>query len=105
MSMGFSSASVAIKVPLSWKLPFQYILFVFIIKIAEMILENEQEEQKPEKLSLRKELKRKRQEHNVLFNNTEREREMPKFDGVHTPALPTVPPGHTSTGNYFYLIF
>lgn len=67
---------------------------------TEMVLENKQEEQKPEKLSLRKELKRKRQEHNVLFNNTEREREMPKFDGIHTTALPTVLPGHTSADKF-----
>lgn len=63
---------------------------------TEMSLENEQEEQKPEKLSLRKELKRKRQEHTVLSNNTVREGDMPNFDGINTPALPTVPPENTS---------
>eukprot|EP01018_Ginkgo_biloba_P010179 Gb_31051 [translate_table: standard] len=65
---------------------------------TEMIMENEQEEQKPEKFSLRRELKRKRQEHHVSLNNPEKERNMPKLDGDHISMLPQARPSHTPAG-------
>lgn len=65
---------------------------------TEMKMENGQDEQKPEKFSLRKELKRKRQEHHVSSNDPEKERDTPKLEVKPKNILSTTPPTNITTG-------
>eukprot|EP01018_Ginkgo_biloba_P035302 Gb_19518 [translate_table: standard] len=65
---------------------------------TEMTMENGQDEQKPEKFSLRKELKRKRQEHHVSSNDPEKDREIPRLDMKPRPILPASPPSYIPAG-------
>lgn len=65
---------------------------------TEMTTENGQEEQKPEKFSLRKELKRKRQEHQNSSNDPEKERDTPKHELKPRPILPAPSPNFFHAG-------
>lgn len=68
---------------------------------SEMTTENGQEEQKPEKFSLRKELKRKRQEHQNSSNDPEKERDIPKHEMKPRPILPAPSPNYFNAGINF----
>uniref|UniRef100_A0A0D6R3K1 DCD domain-containing protein n=1 Tax=Araucaria cunninghamii TaxID=56994 RepID=A0A0D6R3K1_ARACU len=72
---------------------------------TEMTMENGQDEQRPEKFSLRKELKRKRQEHQILSNESEKEKDTPRSEFRPRPILPAPSPNNIPMGSDRFSLF